>query len=399
MRIAAGLVLLVIVGAASAVSLHDQLGAISRTRAGSAAGAKKPMRCGFVRGWGGTVDFPSPRRATDPHFAVNSDADTWGQLHVIAKPYCTGLMKFYTTETQKRGWDDHGLQQEYCDFIDAWDLDVVFSHSLGNLIIAAGVQRQLSGCRTIGKESHQRHWYGVNAPLRGTEAANIADKICLKTSLLNSFLPDKLCRRDGFNVVINGGGILGGGGIINNGGINGGGWIPTKAIKSLQTSSVPPSLADTATRLMSGSLCGVSPANGAAKLSPPPVGPTTNSRAAIAVAFNAAAATVAVSYPNVPDWRTVVPPGLPSVLPYGNDGVVPFKSCRVAPLSSYSKSPSARHYALDGSHWDGPCQFGDSSNLSGFRPCRWITNMIAYSQQLKSRGSSGGLILPTKTNV
>ena len=71
--------------------------------------------------------------------------------------------------TKQRGWDYGGtlIQDLYYEYIKFYKCDVVFAHSMGNVILAALAAR--------GKPVH---WYMSQGPLRGSWGASWADAVC-----------------------------------------------------------------------------------------------------------------------------------------------------------------------------------------------------------------------------
>eukprot|EP01006_Ploeotia_vitrea_P024732 TRINITY_DN57534_c0_g1_i1.p1 TRINITY_DN57534_c0_g1~~TRINITY_DN57534_c0_g1_i1.p1 ORF type:complete len:519 (-),score=223.74 TRINITY_DN57534_c0_g1_i1:76-1464(-) len=93
-------------------------------------------------------------------------------------PSCTHNV-FLRMDTYDEGWDNDKLQRQYCKAIDLVQPNVLFTHSMGNNIIAAGIARGLPGCTDIGKEDDALvHWYGAGGPLEGSEVADELERQC-----------------------------------------------------------------------------------------------------------------------------------------------------------------------------------------------------------------------------
>jgi hypothetical protein len=113
---------------------------------------------------------------------VNEWTNYWGNIHEFT-PQCSERW-FIRRDTRNRGWDSELLQQDYCKLAALHNKQdpenpelvikdtVIFTHSMGNLIFAAGLHRGL--CQMDNSSS----WYAINAPFAGSMAAAKVKKIC-----------------------------------------------------------------------------------------------------------------------------------------------------------------------------------------------------------------------------
>jgi hypothetical protein len=105
----------------------------------------------------------------------------WGELHDAVSEYCTP--RFFKTDTSFRGWDDKALQAEYCAAIHATQARIIFTHSMGGLVVAAGIHNKLLGCDRIAKTTEvvtgkNVVWINVQSPFRGSEIADQCSQFC-----------------------------------------------------------------------------------------------------------------------------------------------------------------------------------------------------------------------------
>jgi len=115
-----------------------------------------------------------------------SSSTYWGINQANLNGLCT--VSYLMTDTFTRGWDNAALQQEYCNAISQYKPNIVFTHSMGNLIVAAGIIRGLSGCTSISASisSSSVAWFSAAAPWLGSPGANAQISICnVKPSLLH----------------------------------------------------------------------------------------------------------------------------------------------------------------------------------------------------------------------
>lgn len=88
------------------------------------------------------------------------------------------------TDTTTRGWDDMDLVREYCDAIEKVRPRVVVTHSMGNLVLAHGIHRKVSGCARIAEASEKElgggrvAWLSSEGPLRGAPSGDFCMSVC-----------------------------------------------------------------------------------------------------------------------------------------------------------------------------------------------------------------------------
>jgi hypothetical protein len=252
------------------------------------------------------------------------------------------------TDTVYRGWDHPSLIKEYCD--EVGKVDVVFAHSMGNLIVGAGIAQEISGCDKIGIENDKIHWYGIEPPLRGSPTAEELYLQCTKDTLIGKLF-GKECSHD-TNELWDGYECL----------------RPTYV--SLRSPNVQLSreacgqnprcvtIAEMAKRKMKGQMCGFRPGGrfnfGALKL-------TIQS----ALVGNLWGEDEKIDYPVS-----------------GNDGLVGFSSCRIDGVV-YGTNPADPFYAFDGNHDSGTCTGSDSEDELNDMPCKWYCNRLSESKAAK----------------
>ena len=99
---------------------------------------------------------------------ANNGADYWGNIASYV-PGGAAYTHVIHVNTHERGWDYGGtlVQDMYYEFIKYYRCDVVFAHSMGNVILAALAAR--------GKPVS---WFMSQGPLRGSWGASWADSVC-----------------------------------------------------------------------------------------------------------------------------------------------------------------------------------------------------------------------------
>ena len=97
---------------------------------------------------------------------ANYGSEYWGNIQSYV-PGGAAYTHAIHVNTHERGWDNIQLQDTYYDYIKRYRCDVVFAHSMGNVILAALAQR--------GKPVT---WYMTQGPLRGSWGASWADSVC-----------------------------------------------------------------------------------------------------------------------------------------------------------------------------------------------------------------------------
>lgn len=97
---------------------------------------------------------------------ANSGQDYWGSVASYV-PGGAAYTHVIHVNTLQRGWDSIVLQDTYYEYIQHHKCDVVFAHSMGNVILAALAAR--------GKPVS---WFMTQGPLRGSWGASWADSLC-----------------------------------------------------------------------------------------------------------------------------------------------------------------------------------------------------------------------------
>jgi hypothetical protein len=97
---------------------------------------------------------------------ANAGLDYWGNVAGYV-PGGAAYTHVIHVNTLDRGWDSTVLQDTYYDYIRHHKCDVVFAHSMGNVILAALAAR--------GKPVS---WFMTQGPLRGSWGASWADNVC-----------------------------------------------------------------------------------------------------------------------------------------------------------------------------------------------------------------------------
>jgi hypothetical protein len=157
-----------------------------------------PKHVCMLHGMGGaavsTPGFPGPTRMDASQDAPQAAHNSMGEGPMLGFAGAINLDPEYThfllMDTITRGWNNKQtvggklvpsteLQDAYYEFIRYYKCDVVFAHSMGNLVLAALAGR--------GKPVR---WYAVAGPFRGTVTLNYIEPACVAISALA--LPSRL---------------------------------------------------------------------------------------------------------------------------------------------------------------------------------------------------------------
>lgn len=321
---------------------------------------KRPFTCLFFPGEGldwPELDVEEKDRATHPKFVREEFHDYWG--HEIKRELTTGQrcekVLFYDTDTSYRTWREKSLAFEFDNVIKRVRPHVVFAHGSGNLVLTSCIKRKLPNCDLISKKID---WYGIQAPLRGTDVAKVMRKLC------PTLVADKTF----------GGGVDC---VRRNDTKTGKPVIPAvydiaASWDGLRQKEIPGWVATIASERMRGSMCGVM----ATDYSKPPHIADKTAFGALAKAMGARKGKTQK------DWqaRNQANARVPT---YGNDGIVPLSSCKLNGNKRYEKVPTAKFYVVDGNHDFGTCSNGQV-DLSGDRePCTWMANMVKKTRKSK----------------
>ena len=264
------------------------------------------------------------------------------------------------TDTEQRGWTDKGLQAEFCAAIDTFNPHVVVTHSMGNLIIAAGVRNKVGACTRIGTEEGQIKWLSSQAPWMGSPMVTSTKAACAPTTAKKGVLGKIVAAAEkALDVTRN---------IIRSVHPCG----KEKASLSLDPALKPAAgcptfaqLRETAAAKLSGSICGLD----ADPLTPKQL-----------LSFNGAglwALQALGTQLGIVNWgkdsKTALPP---STTLSGNDGLVPWSSCNI-PGKAWTASPGSAFYTAAVSHQDGTCFTPDQSRLGAAKqPCNWYQRQV-----------------------
>eukprot|EP01089_Gocevia_fonbrunei_P018597 TRINITY_DN632_c0_g1_i2.p1 TRINITY_DN632_c0_g1~~TRINITY_DN632_c0_g1_i2.p1 ORF type:complete len:281 (-),score=46.28 TRINITY_DN632_c0_g1_i2:109-951(-) len=158
-------------------------------------GAVLSKECVFLHGSGGNET--APPRTTFPSY--------WGYVQNFV-PQCSSSI-FIIQETITRKFDDPKLMAAYCDLAVSGSSGktraelngiisnkIVFTHSMGNNILAAGIKHGL--CDFDSSSS----WYEVSGPMYGSKAALKLDHICNDTFSPLKWVADDMGCCDGLAV-------------------------------------------------------------------------------------------------------------------------------------------------------------------------------------------------------
>lgn len=271
--------------------------------------------CLFVHGAGEKPDVTD-----NGYFDVNKFKDYWGDIHEYTTECASHRFIHYDSRTN--GWDEEQLHINFCNFAATNGVirnKVIFSHSMGNLVIAAALHQKKC---TLDKTTSR--WYSVQGPWRGSKVANTLVSYCDST-----FLPSKPIRA-----------ILKYLNYCSNNKAN-------QAYKTLTTTYNSPSgishddLVDVGKRNVDGVMCGLS-AGGLVK-------DITNS-------------AMLKMIQSISD------------LEKPNDGMVSFGSCSVT--GTFDSLYNMSYYKGDFNHEDGTCRNGEPRRrCSKHNPCKWFHYM------------------------
>jgi hypothetical protein len=293
---------------------HSLRGLLAACLVGSVS-AGGAYRCVFIHGVGISTSFPSDTFDASGY---------WGGLQRISEytPYCASR-HFLHQETERRGWDDRGLQNATCELAVGGEVGdgtirntIVITHSMGNLFFAEALRRN-----TCSLDTNTSKWISIQAPWQGSKAAAWVEKICSNetSSTVLRWLAKELsyCDPD----------------------------VPGKVFRSYETLRPDfPGLRDllaVAQPRVHASLCGSSPLGLVSQWS---------------AALEAFSAEVGFGE--------------------ANDGIVPSTSCML-PGGAYREHYSAPFYLASVNHLDGTCRLGNGLlDIDSRRPGDWLLSVI-----------------------
>jgi hypothetical protein len=94
----------------------------------------------------------------------------------VPDPAATCHAVFLKVDTLRRGWDDPLVVGEYCNAIQELKPKVVVTHSMGGLVVAAGIHQRKPGCDLIRPRDQPVGdgvgWIVSQSPFRGSPAAD-----------------------------------------------------------------------------------------------------------------------------------------------------------------------------------------------------------------------------------
>ncbi|XP_069105129.1 uncharacterized protein [Argopecten irradians] len=254
---------------------------------------------------------------TPPTNVVRQDlTDYWGKV----KSYTFNCVshKFLHYDSNSNGWSDDVVQQFFCDAAAVNGTirnTVLFSHSMGNLVIAAALH---SNKCTFDQTSSQ--WFSSQGPWKGSVAANTISEICRTPRFYEKPIRDALrwygyCKPN------------------ENAELN--------AHATLKTNYVSPAgvsfndLQIIGRRYISGVICG------------------TSSTGQLQSIFESFGLFVIQYY---------------ATLEHPNDGMVSFESCKLRTDVDFQDRSSSAYYKGKFNHADGTCRNGGC-------PCKWYEYM------------------------
>jgi len=281
----------------------------------------------------------------------------WTKIAETVAPYCDPIM--YTDfETVNHAWNETDLIKQYCDAIVP--ARIVFTHSFGNLVVAAGVAQGITGCAKLksADDKDATFWYSVQGPFRGSPAADVLESECVvKESKLAKYVLDDTC--DATTTPFKMKKAYGSMGPhwISKGLDDKPNLVQSNDLACIGDDGKPiadcQTLAEVAKSHMKGQMCGFQPGG---------------EIAITAAKLMAAAALVGDK------WGVDKEDKYPD---HGNDGLVNFESCRMSG-TSYGQEPTFPMYAMNGNHKMGTCSSKDDSDKTK-QPCAWYAEMCSRS--------------------
>ncbi|XP_060071207.1 uncharacterized protein LOC132551112 [Ylistrum balloti] len=265
-----------------------------------------PATCLFVHGAGENVPGNS---------VLQDQSSYWGNVKSFTSK-CVSH-KFLIYNSRFNGWDVDHIHQHFCDVAAPNGIisnTVIFSHSMGNMVIAAALHR--NKCSFDEKTSR---WFSVQGPWTGSAVADKLSSICRNPTFI-----ERLIRR-----------VLRGQGYCKpTENIENGVYTTLKTDYVSDTGVQHNDLINIGKRYVSGVMCGDSSWGlGQDKL-------------------ESAALWLMQAYSNLGD---------------PNDGMVAFDSCKLKDEVFEARS-SHSYYKDKFNHADGTCRHGGC-------PCRWYHNM------------------------
>ncbi|XP_060083058.1 uncharacterized protein LOC132562337 [Ylistrum balloti] len=143
-----------------------------------------PTKCLFVHGAGNFVDRNDVKSYME---------DYWGDIkkHTLD---CASH-QFLVYNSRDNGWDEDQIHQHFCNVAATNGIisnTVLFSHSMGNMVIAAALHRK----KCAFNQSTSR-WFSVQGPWKGSAAANTLVDIC-RNPTSSQKLIRRLLRNQGY---------------------------------------------------------------------------------------------------------------------------------------------------------------------------------------------------------
>jgi len=272
----------------------------------------------------------------------------WGKVGSAIRarmPSGTTLVTSYLkTNTRQRGWTDKDLPTQYCAAIQTKNPDIVVTHSMAGLIIAAGIKANLPGCNKIGTTKDKILWIASAAPFAGTIAADHAGTLCAKTGRGTDGIVKLIKMAFGNPCQVEGREVS------DNMALDGS-KLSTNALSLTTPVCTAAKLKETALQYVSASACGVSAnlldwAMNTAQRTQPHI------HAALAVASV------------LPGWKGAA-----------NDGLVNYDSCALSG-KSYTSDPTSKWYMCECDHADLSFRNDADGTKSASMPTAWIVNQV-----------------------
>jgi len=347
----------VVLAAFCAVARAEEADAETTPAIPATNGVRK-FTCVFFPGIGNDwpeLDVEPAKRPSHPKYLRHEFDDFWGpKLRNRLRDKCEDLI-MYDTDTSYRAWDDPSIAKEFDEVLKRQKPHIVFAHGYSNLVLANCKHMKLHSCLNLGSKIE---WFGIAAPLRGTEAAHVMPKLCPKLMQKPKFKEGSDCVEEPVQT-----------------------HPPTfdvsNAWKSLLPAKVPKWVYKIGENDMSGSMCGLW---------------ATDYTAAAAQADNTSFGLIAKALsqykpkdlnsrneryrPDPTDWQARNMISQAKVPKTGNDGVVALSSCAIRAMSKYKKLPTAKYYALGGNHDFSTGSQGDNYNSGASEPIAWMVNMV-----------------------
>lgn len=350
-------------------------------------------------------------RSLHPAFVTKGDPAARGKPYALLKEYWGETAKlvgdqcepyFFWTETTVSGWDKLYLENEYCGVIESLFPAAIFTHSMANLVVSAGLINKIPGCELVGRFGTDVRWNGLQGPLQGATPTGLGVQTCptiSKSSLLLRLVDGRCDEKTG--TLPSGYGSMVLGYVSTEPGNTA--QLSCKHLKAAAKPQAPkagtgplqptlPAAADAkawapdrclplawmATAWMDSSLCGLDPGS--------TVELGKGSGHVIKKKLTGYALKLLAKLTN--DIKPEDADFSEAHMRYpvtGNDGMVGASSCMLyntlGQRVAYGTDPLNKYYAFKGNHADGTCRFSDHPSDRTRQSCAWIVGRVAHVLQ------------------